>query len=77
MSASGASRTLVVADGVPLNDPFGAWVYWDRVPVAALQRVDVIRGGSSDLHGNDALGGVIRLSTRTSAGRRSAAGRRR
>ena len=34
MSASGASRTLVLADGVPLNDPFGAWVYWDRVPVA-------------------------------------------
>ncbi len=68
MSASGASRTLVLADGVPLNDPFGAWVYWDRVPVAALQRVDVIRGGSSDLHGNDALGGVIRLNSRTSPG---------
>jgi outer membrane receptor protein involved in Fe transport len=68
MSASGASRTLVLADGAPLNDPFGAWVYWDRVPVAALQRVDVIRGGSSDLHGNDALGGVIRLSTRTTPG---------
>ena len=68
MSASGASRTLVLADGVPLNDPFGAWVYWDRVPVAALQRVDVIRGGSSDLHGNDALGGVIRLTTRTCPG---------
>jgi outer membrane receptor protein involved in Fe transport len=68
MSASGASRTLVLADGVPLNDPFGAWVYWDRVPVVAMDRVDVIRGGSSDLHGNDALGGVIRLSTRTSPG---------
>jgi outer membrane receptor protein involved in Fe transport len=68
MSASGASRTLVLADGVPLNDPFGAWVYWDRVPVAALDRVDVIRGGSSDLHGNEALGGVIRVRTRTSPG---------
>jgi outer membrane receptor protein involved in Fe transport len=68
MSASGASRTLVLADGVPLNDPFGAWVYWDRVPVAAMDRVDVIRGGSSDLHGNDALGGVIRVSTRTAPG---------
>jgi len=68
MSASGASRTLVLADGVPLNDPFGAWVYWDRVPVAAMDRVEVIRGGSSDLHGNDALGGVIRLKTRTAPG---------
>jgi outer membrane receptor protein involved in Fe transport len=68
LSASGASRTLVVADDVPLNDPFGAWVYWNRVPVVALQRVDVIRGASGDIHGNDALGGVIRLTTRTSHG---------
>lgn len=68
LSASGASRTLVVADDVPLNDPFGAWVYWNRVPVVALQRVDVIRGASGDIHGNDALGGVIRLTTRTSRG---------
>jgi outer membrane receptor protein involved in Fe transport len=68
LSASGASRTLVVADDVPLNDPFGGWVYWNRIPMAALQRVDVIRGASGDLHGNDALGGVIRLSTRTSRG---------
>ena len=68
LSASGASRTLVVADDVPLNDPFGGWVYWDRVPMVALQRVDVVRGASGDLHGNDALGGVIRLSTRTTRG---------
>ena len=68
MSASGASRTLVVADDVPLNDPFGAWVYWNRVPMAALQRVDVVRGASGDIHGNDALGGVIQLTTRTNQG---------
>ncbi|HET7697174.1 MAG TPA: TonB-dependent receptor [Vicinamibacterales bacterium] len=68
LSASGASRTLVIADDVPLNDPFGMWVYWDRIPVAALQRVDVLRGSSGDVHGNDALGGVIRLTTRTSRG---------
>lgn len=68
LSASGASRTLVIADDIPLNDPFGAWVYWDRVPLAALQRVDVLRGASGDVHGNDALGGVIRLTTRTTHG---------
>jgi outer membrane receptor protein involved in Fe transport len=68
LSASGASRTLVTADDVPLNDPFGAWVYWNRVPVAALQRVDVVRGASGDIHGNDALGGVIQLTTRTVQG---------
>jgi outer membrane cobalamin receptor len=68
MSASGASRTLVVADGVPLNDPFGAWVYWDRIPAAALDSVVVSRGAASDVHGDDALGGVINMRLRTAPG---------
>ena len=58
VSGSGASRTLVLADGVPLNDPFGSWVYWNRVPLAAIDRVEVVRGGAGDLYGADALGGV-------------------
>ena len=65
--ATGASRTLVMADGVPLNDAFGGWVYWDRVPRAAIDRVEVVRGGSSDLYGSDALSGVINLLTKPSA----------
>ncbi len=63
VSGSGASRTLVLADGVPLNDPFGSWVYWNRVPMAAIDRVEIVRGGAGDLYGADALGGVIQLLT--------------
>jgi outer membrane receptor protein involved in Fe transport len=70
LAASGASRTAVFADGVSLNDPFGGWVYWDRIPAAAIDRIEVARGGSSDLHGSDALGGAIRISTSNSAGAR-------
>lgn len=68
LSASGASRTLVVADDVPLNDAFGGWVSWGRIPMVSLQRIDVMRGASGDIHGNDALGGVIRLAARTGRG---------
>jgi outer membrane receptor protein involved in Fe transport len=63
LSGSGASRTLVLADGLPLNDAFGSWVYWNRVPQAAIERVEVVRGASGDLYGADALGGVIQLLT--------------
>src|SRR5438445_2023556 len=59
IGASGASRALVLDDGIPLNDPFGGWVYWGRVPEAALERVEVLRGGVSDLYGSSAMGGVI------------------
>lgn len=58
---SGASRSLVLADGLSLNDPFGGWVYWGRVPRIAIDRTDVLRGGASELYGTDALGGVIQL----------------
>ena len=61
LGASGTSRALVLADDVPLNDPFGGWVYWGRVPEAALERVEVVEGGGSDLWGSGALGGVVRL----------------
>jgi len=57
------SRSLVLADGMPLNDAFGGWVFWDKVPQAAIDRIEVNRGSSSDLYGADALGGVIQVLT--------------
>jgi outer membrane receptor protein involved in Fe transport len=64
LGASGTSRALVLEDGIPLLDPFGGWVYWDRVPVAALASVEVFRGGTSNLYGTDAMGGVVQFITR-------------
>ena len=48
LGGTGASRSLVLADGVPLNDAFGGWVYWDRVPQIAIDRIEVQRGSGSD-----------------------------
>jgi outer membrane receptor protein involved in Fe transport len=56
---SGVSRTLVLWDGTPLNDPFGGWVYWSQLDKASLERIEVVPGGSSSLYGSAALGGVI------------------
>jgi outer membrane cobalamin receptor len=69
VGASGASRTLVLADGVPLNDAFGGWVYWDRVPRQSVDHIEIVRGGSSDLYGSDALSGVINVLTRPPSSR--------
>lgn len=68
VGASGASRALVLDDGVPLNDPFGGWVYWGRVPRVALERAEVLRGGASDLYGSSAMGGVVQFIRRKSSG---------
>jgi outer membrane receptor protein involved in Fe transport len=61
VGGSGASRALVLDDGVPLNDPFGGWISWGRIVGASLERVEVVRGGSSDLYGAPALSGVIQM----------------
>jgi outer membrane receptor protein involved in Fe transport len=56
----------VLDDGIPLNDPFGGWIYWGRVPRESVERAEVVQGGESSLYGSDALGGVINLIERTS-----------
>lgn len=58
---SGASRALVMYDGIPFNDAFGGWVGWNRLQLSDLSHVEVVRGGGSAAWGNTALGGVIRL----------------
>lgn len=58
---SGSSRSLVLFDGIPLNDPFGGWVYWNRLPLLSIQAIEVVRGSGSQLYGSSALGGTIQL----------------
>src|SRR5262249_12282056 len=61
LGPSGASRSLVLLDGVPLNDPFGGWVAWTKIPRDGLARAELIPGGGSTAWGNAALGGVVQL----------------
>jgi outer membrane receptor protein involved in Fe transport len=59
LGSTAASRSLVVLDDVPLNDPYGGWIHWEELPELAVQSVEVVRGGASDLYGSSAIGGVI------------------
>lgn len=64
IGSSGASRTLALWDGVPLNDPFGGWIYWTRLSPDDLDRVEVSRGASTSVFGDRAMGGAVSLFTR-------------
>src|SRR6185369_12068047 len=61
LGPSGASRSLVLYDGVPLNDPFGGWVAWTKLPREGLFRAEIVPGGGSAAWGNAALGGVMQV----------------
>jgi outer membrane receptor protein involved in Fe transport len=60
---SGVSRTLVLLDNVPFNDPFGGWVYWTRIPLLSTERIEMVDGTNSSVYGNYAMGGVINVMT--------------
>jgi outer membrane cobalamin receptor len=68
IAPSGAGRTLVTLDGVPLNDPFGGWVIWSQVAPESLEGVDIIRGSGAGPYGAGALTGVIALRESDRAG---------
>jgi iron complex outermembrane receptor protein len=57
-------RTAVLFDGLPINDAWGEWIDWGRVPKGMLDRVEVVEGGTSNLYGNGAMGGVISFFSR-------------
>jgi outer membrane receptor protein involved in Fe transport len=57
-------RTAVLMDGFPVNDAWGEWIDWGRVPKAMLDHVEVVEGGTSNLYGNGAIGGVISFFSR-------------
>lgn len=64
LGPNGAGRTLVLLDGIPLNDPFAGYVLWNQAPPALLESVLSTSGGGAGLFGNAALAGTIFLISR-------------
>ncbi len=61
LGSTAASRTLLVSDDVPLNDPYGGWIHWEELPELDIRSVELARGGASDLYGSSAIGGVANV----------------
>ncbi|HEY5337339.1 MAG TPA: TonB-dependent receptor, partial [Rhizomicrobium sp.] len=64
IAPSGAGRTAVLLDGVPVNDPFGGWVIWGALPYEDIGGAEVVRGAGTGPYGSGALTGTILLTER-------------
>lgn len=62
-----AEHTLVLVDGIPVNDPLSPSRAFDfgQIPVDDIERIEVIKGPQSVLYGSDAIGGVVQIFTRS------------
>ena len=59
-------RNLILVDGQPLNPPDMGRIDWERIPLGAVESIEVLRGGHNVLYGDQALAGVIKIETRRS-----------
>ncbi len=67
MRGMNAGHTLILLDGVRLNDPIApdrTFSFIDQISPDAVERVEVLRGPQNSLYGSDAMGGVINIITR-------------
>ncbi len=58
-----SKQTLVLWNGIEINDPYFSGYNWGQFSTAGVQRVEVARGPFSSLYGADAVGGVVNIIT--------------
>jgi len=61
-------RVLVLVDGHKANRPDMGGIEWGNLPVSNIERIEIIRGGQNVLYGNQALSGVVKITTRRGEG---------
>jgi vitamin B12 transporter len=63
-----SDHTLVLWNGVELNNPYFGGFDWAFLPTEGVDRVEIVRGPFSALHGSDALGGTVQILRRHQTG---------
>lgn len=61
---TGDQNTLVLLDGVRMNENELTTVRWSSIPLESIERVEIVRGSGAVLYGNGATGGVINIITK-------------
>ena len=63
-----SDQVLVLVDGVRIGSATAGLVSFQDIPVAQIERIEIVRGPRSSLYGSEAIGGVIQIFTRRDQG---------
>jgi len=64
MRGTNSNHTLVLVDGVRVNTATQGLIDFAHLPLAQIERIEIVRGPRAALWGSDAIGGVIHIFTR-------------
>jgi len=59
-----SDQVLVLLDGVRIGSASAGLTAFQDLPVAQIERIEIVRGPRSSLYGSEAIGGVIQIFTR-------------
>jgi iron complex outermembrane receptor protein len=68
LRGTGNDKVLVLVDGIPAHDPMYETTQWFRIPLSNIDRIEVMRGGTSSIWGSMAVGGVVNIITKRAQG---------
>ena len=68
MRGTNANHVVVLIDGVRINSATAGTTTFENLPVALIDRVEILRGPAASLYGQDAVGGVIQIFTKKGIG---------
>jgi vitamin B12 transporter len=63
-----SDHVLVLVDGVRIGSATSGLASFQDLPIALIDRIEIVRGPRSSLYGSDAIGGVIQIFTRRDQG---------
>lgn len=64
LRGASSSQTIVLMDGVRVGSATSGGASFENLPLARIERIEILRGAASALYGPDAVGGVIQIFTR-------------
>ena len=68
LRGTNSNHTVVLIDGIRVGSATLGSTALERIPLAQVERIEILRGPASALYGADALGGVIQIFTRQGRG---------
>jgi iron complex outermembrane receptor protein len=63
--ATGTQNTLILVDGRRVTDIDLSGVQWTAIPLASVERIEILRGAGGVLYGDGATAGVVNIITRS------------